>query len=177
MEYEKGKWYWFEGVRGDKWIARCNSWDSESMHNYEHYMMSGYGHKLGNSDDIENCKGLATPSQIEQCLKAYAKKNGYLGKKVIDQHGGPSLVDGELKYSLEDDYLITSKYIVIYRQGKWAEIVQEQKEEPPILKELNYPRNHAIEFHAWAEEFKALNIRREYSTEELYEQFIKSKNT
>lgn len=136
MEYEVGKWYWFEGS-SHSWIARSSGISDKTFFEYtEAYSNDvAYGEYDGIIRDTcwtEYCKGLATPEQIETCLKAYARKKGYLPmcKVRCIQSFSEVLIRGfEMKYDPELDVLScqSEKYYstMLYRNGKWAELIKE----------------------------------------------------
>jgi hypothetical protein len=107
--YEKGKFYWFESTTGYQAIARYAS-HNNMFYTNEFYKPNGEGYFGHNTIQLGFCKGLATPAQIEQCLKAYAEKNGHVGSRYF--------------YSTEADSLYMG-VAPIYEKVKWAEIVKE----------------------------------------------------
>ena len=80
---------------------------------------------------------IATPAQIEQYLKAYAEKNGYVDQCVVKSVITESLskldyTDGTEYNHADDEFWFCGAWI--YSKGKWAEIVKEPevKEDLPI---------------------------------------------
>jgi len=142
MNYDKDKWYLFETLNKGFAIVRCgsNGLLSESMPSFEYYYNNGHGSLCQENDmsfwNVSYCKGLATLEQIEQCLKAYAEKNGYVeGVSLKDINGVKGLtVEYPLVYIAEDDCLhiggAWSFKGALYYKGKWAEIVKDHIADP-----------------------------------------------
>jgi hypothetical protein len=103
MNYEKGKWYW-DGFYQQ--IVRFKEEYKIGRHGgikfTEYYTLNGRRHSF-DITLVNHVEGLATPAQIEQCLKAYAEKNGYIGSKVKLICGGVGNISEEIKY-LEERY-------------------------------------------------------------------------
>ena len=130
MEYIKDKWYWFE-VQKHEYMIRCNEYDDYNMYTNEVYFLDGVCINIHREESLNYCKGLATSSQIEQCLIAYARKNGYVeGIKFYNVNTGSTIrsLIAPLKYNDYTDTLYCKDGNVIYNQGRWADIVQEPKE-------------------------------------------------
>lgn len=183
MEKELGKWYVVnEGDESCMYILRVERFDNTRAYGKEHYFIDGATVDVeDNGVMIEEIK-IATSSQIEQCLIAYARKNGYVeGIKFYNVNTGSTIRNliAPLKYNDYTDTLYCKDGNVIYYQGRWADIVQDPKEVelPEDLKKPYFldPKQHAIEFHEWAENYKRKNFLFTFTTEALYEQFIKSK--
>lgn len=129
MNYEIGKWFWFEFEDLSPCISKLEeSKNKKSLIFNEAYDVNGL--LVSNSDylTLRFCKGLATSAQIETCLKAYAEKNGYVGSKVILIRGVVGSISEEIKYlEMSDDDLWGENdcnSYTLYHNGKWAEIVQ-----------------------------------------------------
>lgn len=86
-EYIQGKWYWFEFKYEYPCIARVNgttiSCSEFALQASDVYTENGVGGFKEHTFFEKDCKGLATTSQIETCLKAYAEKNGYINGVTI----------------------------------------------------------------------------------------------
>jgi len=126
-EYKVGKWYWFDFPSEGSCIGRFERlsviWTENSLTISELYSPTGTG-RIGQGSFLEKyCKGLATPSQIETCLKAYAEKNGYVvNAQIIDLNGLEKCIGSDITYSGKD-YMYDENYALIYENGKWAEII------------------------------------------------------
>lgn len=131
QEYEQGKWYWVKAHFAHHAIARFKCINEEYPVFSEGYNIFGDG---GNYEvsftDKDSVFGLATPAQIEQCLKAYAEKNGYVeGAKVDFDHFVHGLVM-PLSYLEDGDLLGDAKGCVVYASAEWAELVKEPEITP-----------------------------------------------
>lgn len=136
MNYEVGKWYWYKDPEIFA-IVRYEAHATYYLSFSESYTSSG--EKLG----FDNCghdsiQGLATPAKIDQCLKAYAEKNGYVeGVKIKD----PAIKDYPyilypMSYYDGDGSLSDDNGTLIYKEMKtgegfyidhqWAELVKEE---------------------------------------------------
>lgn len=126
MQYEVGKWYWF--VAGQvKWIARFSYMNGSYFYYSESYTICGTAEFDDWCDNSSN-KGLAHPSQIEQCLKAYAEKNGYVEGVIVRppvQDYRILIEGGFFKYYPYCDGFGTGEANIYYK-GKWAEIINHQ---------------------------------------------------
>lgn len=128
-EYIQGKWYYGEIFQEVYGIFRHSHNSKYSPYYSESYLENGNtlgAHFMASYDSI------ATPSQIEQCLKAYAEKNGYKeGASVYARtiSGKKQTCDiNVLKYIEQTDELSSidiygEPLFSVYIQGKWAEIV------------------------------------------------------
>lgn len=129
MNYENNKWYWFEFNDSSPVIARFKevsmAWTEDTFVYNEAYSLTGVANTEQAYFLLKYCKGLATPSQIGQCLKAYAEKNGYMEGVIIKDHK----VKFPLIYDSDIDALYDIYRYKLYHAGKWAEIV---KEDPKI---------------------------------------------
>lgn len=120
-EYIQGKWYYGEVFQEVYGIFRHSHNSKYSPHYNESYLENGNtlgAHFMASYDSI------ATPSQIEQCLKAYAEKNGYVNGAQIFIVGSPittKLQGSDYRYDIDGDYLEVGA--ICYHKGKWAEIV------------------------------------------------------
>jgi hypothetical protein len=140
MNYEKGKWY--ASNRHDILsVYRFDCLDIQSFMYSEGYDQNGI-HQLCFGGLIKTqIVGLATPSQIEQCLKAYAEKNGYVEGAVVKLDMGSLFkpidwdIKGAERYISESDTLLDQSDIAIYINGKWAEIAKE----PEPVKGIDFP--------------------------------------
>lgn len=129
QEYIQGKWYWFEFKYEYPCIARVNgttiSCSEFALQASDVYTENGVGGFKEHTFFEKDCKGLATTDQIETCLKAYARKNGYMdGAKIKGMYAriGPYRLIEPFEY-LNEDILADKNGITIYKDGKWAEIV------------------------------------------------------
>ncbi len=85
MNYEVDKWYWFDDENCNPYvgIAKFEKLDGSLFTGSECYFTDGWGTIGFNYHSGKDLKGLATPSQIEQCLNAYAQNSGYVeGAKI-----------------------------------------------------------------------------------------------
>lgn len=133
MNYEENKWYYGKAIN-TPFIARFSHTGNDYMlpemlwfYFKELYFSDGYDGGEHNRVASSIVVGLATPTQIEQCLKAYAEKNGYVEGSIMKgiYSGRKVWLSGKLEYDKIDDSLSFGIY-KIYRQGKWAEIVKEE---------------------------------------------------
>lgn len=122
-EYIQGKWYYGEVFQEVYGIFRHSHNSKYSPHYSESYLENGNtlgAHFMASYDSI------ATPSQIETCLKAYAEKNGYVDDAKIICCDEKFTIEGGLYYHECIDCLaVTSNGAGawVYREGQWAEIV------------------------------------------------------
>ena len=156
MEYELGKWYVCDyGIHGIhilryEGLAKGHTDILEFREDYTSLgtSVTARGHKCSIFTGDKSFKGLATPAQIEQCLTAYARKNGYFeGVKVkcLSRYKKEYKIGGNFFY-VEDLLYCVDKAgtgVPIYSKVRWAEIVQEpvKEEEKGIVD----PRQHAID--------------------------------
>lgn len=138
-EYIPGRWYYFKDRR-HTWIARCASQPSvgisEDRFYYSEYYSSN-GLLFGAVwIDESDCKGPATPEQIQHHLSLAAEKKG-IKPGVRFRFTEPNVYNeterliedlgtGLFLYDAELDGLYSNKGWV-YLRGTWAEIVQEEK--------------------------------------------------
>lgn len=131
MKYEQGKWYWVEFPNERSYIARITGttvcFSEYALIVSEFYSDNGVGHQREEKFLEKFCTGPATPAQIEQCLKAYAEKNGYVeGVDIIcPVHNDKWVITGSLSYDTELDMLESSDGDIVYYRGKWAELVKD----------------------------------------------------
>lgn len=126
-EYIQGKWYYGEVFQEVYGIFRHSHNSKYSPHYSESYLENGNtlgAHFMASYDSI------ATPSQIEQCIKAYAEKNGYVRSKVKSLFNPAGIRTIKEGYGTSDKgyYADTDTFYMLgsplYSKGKWAEIVQ-----------------------------------------------------
>lgn len=133
MNYENNKWCWVGGEEYS-YIMRCESIIDGLMESNELYFTNGDSFDPS-PVPLTYINGFATPAQIEQCLRAYAEKNGYVDQCVVKSviTGGLSKLDytDSTEYNQDDDeFWFCGAWI--YSKGKWAEIVKE----PEVKKDL-----------------------------------------
>ena len=181
MEYEKGSWYWFEAL-GYSFIMRCLTVDNEKMYSNEVCLTNGDRYSSEEIEYLKYCKGLATTSQIEQCLSAYARKNGYVSSKIVSIHDEVPVEGacvGSFLYDEKRDQLLCKSSVhgayTVYHQGRWADIVQEPRVTEriiPIKEEdikndrlstrdqyiQKISKQHAIEFAEWLSKNVTINV-------------------
>lgn len=172
-EYIQGKWY---VVFTEKYyyIIRCQYVKDGKMWSSEVYFSDGDCDFLLGNTPIEKVKGLATPAQIEQCLKAYAEKNGYVqGAKVKSYYDIICLETSDVVYGDKYDILVSNgnRYIpAIYEKGQWAEIVAhapsvQDKQDEALTKRIHeFVSNEPIIIGCPIDENKEYNLSRLYVT-------------
>jgi hypothetical protein len=133
MNYEVGKWAICKYPNEVIWyLFRISFVTDDYLYGVEHYNNNGSLVNLTKGSSrlfpVSNCL-IATPSQIEQCLNAYAENNGYVeGVIVFDPIKGhneqlwPNIIGAE--YFENCDQLVNCG-TTIYIKGKWAELVKE----------------------------------------------------
>lgn len=131
MNYEVGKWYWFEYVFEDQFesgIVKCDAVTEDKMFHNESYFSDGFAELDIWCKYLQEIQGLATPEQIEQCLKAYAQKSGYVeGAKIrsfISKNINLLVQANNYYDSLSDEYWLVGA--LVYRNGQWAELIKEE---------------------------------------------------
>jgi len=90
-------------------------------------------------------KRLATPAEIESHLKKIFDKK-YIGKKVCSIYNITGIVKGQIyKYLFDSDEFIYDNGLTVYKQGKFAEIIEDKKKLPKTKEEFENFHKEYIE--------------------------------
>lgn len=128
-QFEDG-WYRFTGMNTGK---HSFYYINEDKTNYGISCINGWVENLNLSIDHKNMSK-ATPKEVEEALIKEAKKRGFKkGAKFIGLRGAVEIIcsyNPKLLVDTKDCLVCGEDYIFNYRNdGKWAEIVEEKKEE------------------------------------------------
>jgi|GEM_PF-4775265 len=142
-KFEQGKWYYYPESMHENYLFRVV--EVRIGNPVKVFYEDSFENILGETDsyfELGSPKGtesvLATPEQIEEHLLYAANQKGYAeGVKVKDISNSKELVISDFyRYYPHRDMLVynrpdyTLDFVVVYKQGQWAEIMPEPKPQP-----------------------------------------------
>lgn len=163
-EYVQGKWY-IDASETRLAIFKFEKQEDQKFIYSDGYDEFGLSYCCFTGLPINVVKGLATPGQIETCLKAYAVKMGYVDGANIFIVGSPittKLQGSDYRYDIDGDYLEVGA--ICYHKGQWAEIVShassvQDKQDDALTEQIKLHLNDNESIHYKHESLKKKDIK------------------